>query len=503
MDIRPGTILDGPGGQPITIEELLGRGGFGQVFRGALADTTKVAVKTVLTATLSPAELRTLQNEAKHAVGLDHPNVVRVLHVDDGDAVPGRPPYIVMEYVDGGALRGVIEDRRSRRAPFSPDQLRAMYLQIANGMEAVNARVVHRDLKPENVLIDATSGRLKIADFGLAKLADAATRTVTFKGWGTPPYMAPEAFEGGPNTVAMDVYAAGVMFYELATMTWPAQPPPGDDGAMAWRKAHLLGVPKDVRTLRPDLPLDLAQLIMKMLHKDAARRPGGWPEVTARLQQGAAPTTTGPDVSALVNRAMTSFLQESETAARAREARERREEREALLVQAFAEPSEILQGLVDAFNGASELARLTMQASGSLGVEVKGHPGRSRLVMQARIIDDLDLRPDGVVRIIAAAQLVPPPKPPDQRAILQDRDSFGGFNLYYRLQSPESRFGTWNQVRFEISPLMREISYPRWFPIGLAELPHELRVLRAMGRHQHQKGPVDDAWFKSLLEQIL
>jgi serine/threonine protein kinase len=140
MDIREGTRLEGPNGKMIIIEKLLGAGGFGQVFKGQLGDSTPVAVKTVLTGLLRDEELRTLQNEAKHAVQIAHPNVVRVLYVNDGEASAGQPPYLVIEYVDGGTLRAIVDAHRSAGTKILPDELRAIFLQIATGMAAVNAR---------------------------------------------------------------------------------------------------------------------------------------------------------------------------------------------------------------------------------------------------------------------------------------------------------------------------------------------------------------------------
>jgi serine/threonine protein kinase len=268
MDIRVGDTLPGPAGQDITIKSLLGHGGFGQVFAGQLPDGSTVAVKTVVTAGLSPTELQVLQNEAKLSTKIAHANVVRVLHVDDGASDMGRPPFIVMEYIGGGSLRAAIEAHVKTGSKFSADELRAMYCQVAEGMRAVNAHLVHRDLKPDNVLVDTSTGQLKVADFGLAKLAAEATRSETFKGWGTRAYQAPEAFDGTANTPAMDVYAAGIMFFEMAALVRPIKPKPGSPGVLGWRDAHLLGAPEDLRALRGDLPVDLVQVIMQMLQKN-------------------------------------------------------------------------------------------------------------------------------------------------------------------------------------------------------------------------------------------
>ena len=501
MDIRSGTALEGPNGQLITIESLIGRGGFGQVFAGRLADDTRVAVKTVLTAALDEAELRTFQNEARLAVGITHPNVVRVLYVNDGEAAQGRPPYLVMEYVEGGTLGTRIAAQRAAGTPMPVPELRTVFRQVAVGMAAVNARVVHRDLKPDNVLVDQVAGLLKIADFGLAKLADAATRSATFKGWGTRPYQAPEAFEDGPNTPAMDIYAAGVMFYQLATLTWPVEPKAGDHGPLAWRNAHLLTAPRDIRALRADLPIDLVQLIMQMLEKNPAKRPASFTAVHERLEKGAAAPVAGrPDVSGLLSKATTSFVQETEQAAAARRERERVAERRALLVQAFAEPVAVLREIVETFSASSDVAKLTIREQ-ELEVTVTGRPGRPRLEVSATIGEDIDTRYDGIVRMAATVHLDPTPEPTSEREALYDRESFGSFDLVYRVRRAEERFGTWTQFRFERSPLAREREYPRWH--AAPDLLDELHALRAIGVHQHEQRPLDGEWFMALLAQMV
>ncbi|WP_161605139.1 serine/threonine protein kinase [Myxococcus xanthus] len=503
MDIRPGAVLEGPDGKLVKIEAILGQGGFGQVFAGRLPDGTQVAVKTLLTAALRDDELRVLQNEVKHAVGIEHPNVIRLLYVNDGGSSGGRPPYFIMEYIEGGSLRTMLERHQESGSRFTIDELRALYLQIAEGMCAVNKRVVHRDLKPENVLVAAGEAQLKIADFGLAKLAGAATRSASFKGWGTPPYQAPEAFEDGPNTPAMDVYAAGVMFFELATLEWPIEPKSGDRGPLAWRNAHLLTAPKDIRKLRPEMPHELVQLIAQMMQKDPARRPPSWLDVKERLI-GGRHVSGGPDVSALLSKVTSTYIQATEREARAREAAERSKERQALLEQAFGEPVEILRGLVDALNNVTSVGKLTLRVLGPLHVEVKPQSGHVRLILEGQIIDDLDTKSsNGVARVIGSARLDPTPSVKNREEIYRNQDSFGSFSLVYFVSSASERFGRWTQIRFEINPLMREVSYPRWFAVDFRDLSHQLKVLNAMGRYQHERCPVSDEWFKALLIQIL
>jgi len=405
MDIRIGTTLIGPDGAEIVVDKLLGQGGFGQVFAGHLADSTRVAIKTVLTSSLNADELANLQNEANLAKDIDHPNVVRVLHVNSGKNESGIPPYIVMEFVDGGTLRSVIEAHQAAGSIPSADELIGMYIQIAEGMKAINEKIVHRDLKPENVLVDKASRRLKIADFGLAKLADAATRSETFKGWGTRPYQAPEAFELGSNTPAMDFYAAGVTFFELATLNWPIQPKLGDNGSLAWRNAHLLTPPIDLRNARQDLPDGLIQLIALMLQKDPRRRPASWDVIVERLQKCREGSSGKLDVTSLVQKATATFLESTEQETKQREEREKLAERNALLGQAIQEPITVLKELVEAFNEASEVGKLALE-EGNGFINVSGPGDRKRLLFQTRIINDLSAGHNGIYRVIGVSDIL-------------------------------------------------------------------------------------------------
>jgi eukaryotic-like serine/threonine-protein kinase len=503
MDIRPGETLNGPRGSQVTVDSFLGSGGFGQVFKGYLADGTPVAIKTVLTSILDPDELRTFQNEARCSQEVSHPNVVQVLHVSDGNDASGRPPYLVLEFVDGGNLRDVIKAHQSAGSKPSPTELRAMYLEIAEGMRAINRKIVHRDLKPENVLVDNAASRLKIADFGLAKLVGAATRSETFKGWGTRPYQAPEAFEYGPNDVAMDIYAAGVTFFELATLDWPVQPASGDNSPLAWRNAHLFKSPSNLRVMRPDAPDDLIQLIALMLQKDPSRRPSSWDVVIERLQKQPNEKEGQPDVSALVQKATATLLQRIAEETRLREQTEKQGERFALLQHAFNEPVETLRSVVNAFNDASEVGKLSLKEQGSLSAEVASSHTGSRLVLEARVIDDLNVGPNDIFRLIGIARIDPMPRLANRNDFYRNQESFGSFNLGYKVNHSRDKFGTWSVFRFEHSPIMGKVGSPRWFALDFHELPRQLAALNAMGIYQHQQGQLDHEWFRLLLEHLM
>lgn len=503
MDIRPGTTLDGPDGQRIKIEKILGQGGFGQIFGGTMTDGTPVAVKTMLTGALSSGELETLLNEGQLAVGIAHPNVVRVLHFDNGRSTVGSPPYLVMERVDGGTLADEIVRRRAAADPFSDAELRAFFFAIADGMEAVNARIVHRDLKPGNVLLDGATGAPKVADFGLAKLANAATRTETFKGWGTAAYLAPEVWENTANTTAMDIYAAGVMFFEMATFELPLKPRAGDPPAIAWRNAHLYVAPTNIRSVRSDISIDLWQLITKMLQKDPERRPTTWAEVKAALSRSMPPG--GPDVSSLVKRATERTVLEEQIATAARASADIADERRQLLSLACDEPLAILEELVNAFNEASDLATLEFGRSGHERATVRKRnapPNAPTLSVMFQHIEDLEVRPDGTYRILGMVALIPEPKP-SQDSDFYKNDTFGGFNLLYRVRGSNERFGDWCQMRFEMSTMASKMRFPHWWAHSFKDLPPELSLLHAMHVHQHEQRPLDDEWFKALLAYLV
>ena len=300
----------------------------------------------------------------------------------------------------------------------------------------------------------------------------------------------------------MDIYAAGVMFYELAALALPIQPPADDNNWSAWRKAHLLTVPQNIQTTRSDLPIDLVQLIMQMLDKNPEQRPGTWSGIVSRLK--ARPTAgAGPDVSELVQKAVASVIESRAAATREAEARAKRAERVALLEQAFAQLINVVRGLTEAFNDQSHVVKLGLRVADTLSAEVRALPtGSYRLDLAGNPIEDFDIGPAGIVRMLGCATLMPQPQPANERAYF-DRESFGGFNLFYVVRRPDEAFGTWSQIRFEHSPLTGKMSYPHWFALPIGELPRKLKLLGAMDVLQHEQRPLDDSWFMSLLKQMV
>jgi serine/threonine-protein kinase len=211
---------------PYRVLRLLGRGGMGEVYLADRADDEfqrQVAIKVVRPG-LGRDWIARFRHERQVLASLDHPNIARLY--DGGVTGDGRP-YLVMEFVDGRPLDHYADAER-----LTVDQRLALFAQVCDAVERAHRRlIVHRDLKPGNVLV-TSGGLVKLLDFGVAKLLDPATApddpplTATGMRIMTPEYASPEQFLGEPVTTATDVYALGVMLFELL-----AGCPPHDTGA--------------------------------------------------------------------------------------------------------------------------------------------------------------------------------------------------------------------------------------------------------------------------------
>ncbi len=210
---------------------LLGHGGMGAVYKARQKKLDRlVALKIIRPeAAADPAFAERFNREARTLARLSHPHIVAVHDFGEVVAAEGKTGsrsapvfYFLMEYVDGANLRQLMDGRR-----LPSDQALAIVPQVCEALQfAHDEGVVHRDIKPENILIDS-KGRVKIADFGLAKLvvgsADEFTLTGTHQVMGTPRYMAPEQMEGSHSVDhRADIYSLGVVFYEMLTGQVPA-----------------------------------------------------------------------------------------------------------------------------------------------------------------------------------------------------------------------------------------------------------------------------------------
>lgn len=280
MIITIGSKVKDGEGNIYTLTEELGHGGFGCVYK-AVRDTDKsvYAVKTLLYSFGDEATAASFKNEVKLSSEISGEHVIHYFYAHDGDEYPELPPYIIMEYADGGTLADQIEMRKKTNNPYSKEELRNLFFQLVDGMKSINKKLVHRDIKPENILI--CNGIYKITDFGLAKVASESTRTMSFKGYGTLQYIAPEAWKSEKNTIQMDIYSMGIVFYELALLDYPYDIASND--VEAYRNAHMFSRIKRTNELKNILGADVASIILAMLEKPIQKRLKSWEEIEGQL----------------------------------------------------------------------------------------------------------------------------------------------------------------------------------------------------------------------------
>jgi len=283
QDLEPGRVL----GKRFRIEQRVGEGGMGAVFRAIDLKTNRaVAVKTLLPeAAKDPALRRRFEREAKILQKVEHPNFVRFLEYGSGSS---EPAYVVMEFLDGAALSKLLTSE-SRLIPQ-----RALHItrHVLTGLEhAHRLGIVHRDVKPDNVVIvpaDDDPEFAKILDFGIARLAEPETvdkTQITKKGeiFGTPAYMAPEQVRGDTIDSRADLYSVSVMLYEMLA----SRPPfvaKNQNGLFAM---HLASAPPPLRDHLPDVPqlLPLQELLDVGLAKQPELRFSSAAEYLTKIDQ--------------------------------------------------------------------------------------------------------------------------------------------------------------------------------------------------------------------------
>ncbi len=262
---------------------LLGAGGMGEVYQADdLLLGQVVAVKLLPRALANdPEYLSRLLNEVRVAREVSHPNVCRVHDIGEAD---GRH-FLSMEYIDGEDLASLLR----RIGNLSINKASELARQLCMGLHAAHERgVLHRDLKPANVMLDG-DGNVRITDFGLAVLGDVARREHVREG--TPAYMAPEQAEGSHVSARSDIYALGLVLYEIYTGRYAHEQRAAASSRERGRSKESRGA--ESRGL-PRAPLELVQgldeavsaVIMRCLERDPARRPASALEVAAALPGG-------------------------------------------------------------------------------------------------------------------------------------------------------------------------------------------------------------------------
>ena len=241
--------------------EEVGRGAMGVVFRARDPVIGRpVAVKTITTGIAEDPELwERFRREAVAAGGLQHPNIVTIYEMSDSDGLP----FIAMEYLEGESLEKVI----SRQAQMPLAQQLGQMVQACRALDYAHRRgVIHRDIKPANIMV-TLEGVVKVVDFGIARLADAA-KTQTGSLLGTLCYMSPEQLRGQRADQRSDIWSLGTVMYELLTYRRAFD---GENHA-AVMMSILQDEPLGIEECIPECPANLERVVQRALHKDESLR---------------------------------------------------------------------------------------------------------------------------------------------------------------------------------------------------------------------------------------
>lgn len=264
-DVREELVRDNLIGATLghcVIEELIGEGGMARVYRARQRHLERhVAVKVLPPYyAADPAFIKRFKQEAQAMARLAHPNII-IIH--DAGEEQGHL-FILMEYIGGGNLRDQME-----RQPLPPREIVRIVHDVASALDYAHERqIIHRDVKPVNVLLD-TNGRVVLSDFGVAKMLESSRAvTRTGAGVGTPEYMSPEQCRGAMVDARSDIYALGVMVYELLTGRTPFEA----DSYTALAHSHIYEPVPPPSRLNPRISPAVQSVVLKALEKDPAER---------------------------------------------------------------------------------------------------------------------------------------------------------------------------------------------------------------------------------------
>lgn len=266
-------------GNRFTIGSIIGAGGMATVYEGTdtLTDE-KVAIKLLKHEVIvqDPDIVARFDREGEALRRLNHPNIVKML----ATVIEADKHYVVMEHVGGGDLNDLIRSHRQENKPIPIARILEIALDLSDALtRAHRLKIVHRDIKPANVLI-AEDGTPRLTDFGVAHFSDSTQMTKTGSLIGTLAYLSPEACGGEKTDTRTDIWAFGVMLYELLTLQRPFE----ENNSAALIIAIMSKFPPDITEIRPDAPLSLVVLIQQMMAKDPNDRIGSARLVGAQLE---------------------------------------------------------------------------------------------------------------------------------------------------------------------------------------------------------------------------
>lgn len=250
-----------------SVNKILGEGGMGVVYLAWDNNLHRSVALKVMKRSIAENESsrQRFLLEARATAAIDHDHIVTIYQVGDHNGVP----YLVMKYLEGQTL----EDLLRKLKVLEPLHAVRIAKQIAEGLEAAHRRnLIHRDIKPSNIWLESGKSRVKILDFGLARIADSTDPNITQTGviLGTPAYMSPEQAAGLSLDGRSDLFSLGTVLYRMVV----GKPPFRGSNNLAILRSLSIDLPDQPRLVNPAIPERLSNLIMKLLEKEPSGRPG-------------------------------------------------------------------------------------------------------------------------------------------------------------------------------------------------------------------------------------
>ncbi len=253
----------------------IGKGGMGVVYLARRIETGDLVALKMLPPELTrnPKYVERFRREATAVARLDHPNIIKVYEVGEDNGVH----FFAMEYLGGQSLRSLLK----KRGKLPTVEAVKIILDIADALHlAHSSGIVHRDVKPDNIMSDE-AGTFKIMDFGIAHTEEGTQLTITGTIMGTPEYMSPEQASGLKVDRRSDIYSLGIVLYEMLTGTSPFR----GETAIEVLQMHVTKTPESPKLLNPEIPGKLAEIVSKMLEKQASNRYDSFRHVCNALSQ--------------------------------------------------------------------------------------------------------------------------------------------------------------------------------------------------------------------------
>jgi len=453
-----------------------------------ISDDTTWAIKTILGNFEDNTSLTSFTNEIKMATKITNENVIRYVYAHDGITNKELPPYIIMEYANQGTLKKIISERKNNKEFLKNEELITFFSELINGMNAINSVLVHRDIKPDNILVHNYC--LKISDFGLSKVASDKTRTLTFKGFGHIRYTAPEGWKNDKNTIQMDIYSMGLVFYELATLQFPYKVSNEGD-VEQWKNAHLFEEPVNPNKINSNISPVVSGVIMKMLQKSINSRFSNWDDIKKYLEADKSEQT---DTSNIINSMLNTRLEKDSEISKKQleEERKKKEEDDFCKIVKYQFKKDIytpICELIDNFNSQYPNGKISIDNfdinnyKRSININLRLVSGnninlRIEPILGSNFIRTEKFNDFGHVITRTGVEM---PKYRDTRILawggLYSNDG-RGFNILL-IEKNDELYGEWLIIMNTNSGVSRNVRIEP-FPFGLNELEKEIKLVNSM-----------------------